>query len=415
MKTVGIIAEYNPFHNGHLYQIKKAKEMTKADYTIVIMSGDFTQRGEQAIVNKYTRCEMALNAGADLVIELPVCYATGSAEFFALGAVALLDRMHTDYLCFGSECGDIAMLSFAADILYREPEDFKACLKAKCSEGFSFPKARGFALRQILSYSNQDICVFNDQFWESPNNILGIEYLKALLILHSEMKPLTVKREGMGYSSAALTMDSYSSALSIRNHLYSGGSFHELIKNLPPTSLSLLSLELDGKLPLQMDDFSQALFYSLLKENQGYESFFDLSQAISNKIENGLGKYQSYTQFASEILKTKDVTLTRINRCLLHILLQLKEEDIITFKNDKIVYYARILGFKKNAAPVLRKIHSKDLLVIDKLSNAEEKLTDSGKLMLSQDIFAAALYEGISSQKNGRPMIHEYSRPIIII
>ena len=185
MKTVGIIAEYNPFHNGHAYQIAMAKKITSADYCIVVMSGDFVQRGTPAIMDKYIRAHSALESGADLVLELPVYYAASSAEYFASGAVALLDKLGvTDTLCFGSECGDIAVLSALAEALLDETPQFKKVLKQQIKSGASYPQARNHALSVTAPHLTGSLHVL-----QSPNNILGLEYIKALKKRQSRIQP----------------------------------------------------------------------------------------------------------------------------------------------------------------------------------------------------------------------------------
>ena len=177
MKITGIIAEYNPFHNGHLYQIKKARELTGADYIIVVMSGNLTQRGTPALIDKYSRSKMALMGGADLVIELPACYATASAEYFAMGAISILNQLGcVDSICFGSENGDITMLTKIANALVHESEDFIQALKTKLKNGDTYPVARNAALAETINGFTSF-----DTILGFPNNILGIEYIKGKL------------------------------------------------------------------------------------------------------------------------------------------------------------------------------------------------------------------------------------------
>ena len=190
MKIVGLITEYNPFHNGHLHHIQEAKRVTGADTVIVVMSGDYVQRGVPAIMPKRIRAEMALRCGASAVFELPVCYATGSAEYFAMGAVSLLDRLGVvDSLCFGSECNDLDALSHVADILSQEPEGYRTLLKSALKKGCSFPAARHSAMLEYTSSASVASLL------DDPNNILGIEYLKALKKLNSSIKPFTIRRD----------------------------------------------------------------------------------------------------------------------------------------------------------------------------------------------------------------------------
>ena len=221
MKVVGLIAEYNPFHNGHLHHITKAKELTGADYAVVIMSGDYVQRGVPAIMPKRLRAEMALKSGASAVFELPVCYATGSAELFAEGAVSFFDHLGVvDSICFGSECNDLDGLQTIADVLLEEPEEYRIELRKHLKNGVSYPHARQAALSAYMSMENYSI-LLND-----PNNILGVEYLKALKKLNSSMKPYTIKRHGAHYHDETLHPVN-SSASAIRSLLaYSGSMVH---------------------------------------------------------------------------------------------------------------------------------------------------------------------------------------------
>lgn len=479
MKTVGIIAEYNPFHNGHLYQLTQAKALSGADYAVVVLSGDFTQRGTPALLNKYARCEMALWGGADLVIELPVCYATGSAEYFAKGAVGILDKLGVDALCFGSECGDIDALKQIARILSDEPEDFKQLLQENLKQGMSFPAARSAALEMYLtscksalhSYfgeskdayaasAHNEAAITN--LLQSPNNILGVEYLKALYKRNSSMEVYTVTRKGAGYGDNALSAHSFSSALAIRECIFAGRDFSALTGSMPPYALDILKRELSAGYPVSngyfvsMEDFSSMLFYRLLSlQAEGYTAYADITRALSDKINASLDTYCSVTDFAENKLKSRDLTRSRVDRSLLHILLDIQKKDLADYAACGDVFYARILGFRKTAEPLFRHIKSTGTLpLLSKLADAKNTLkaafeacpdtTDAvpatqtagcpslhassapasrpnqttaqsvALRMLAQDIFAAHLYEGVVAQKTGSPIQNEYRRQIVI-
>ena len=213
MKTAGIIAEYNPFHTGHEYQINYIKEKLRTDYVVIAMSGDFVQRGTPALFSKYVRAEMALRSGADLVLELPVSISSASAELFARGGVQLLDGLGvTDILCFGSECGDTDALMELAKILAEEPEAFQDALRRNLKDGMTFPKARSMALSAVFPESEK-----YQQLLSSPNNILGIEYCKAILRENSSISPVSIKREGNDYHENTLFENHFPSASAIRN------------------------------------------------------------------------------------------------------------------------------------------------------------------------------------------------------
>ena len=325
MKTVGIIAEYNPFHNGHLYQLKKAKEITGADFAVVVMSGDFTQRGTPAVFDKYTRCRLSLLAGADLCIELPVVFATASAELFAKGAVSLLSALGVDALCFGSECGEIAPLQKIASLLFAEPPAYKEALNKALKEGLSFPSARAAAVRKCAhAGSLSDVLA-------SPNNILGIEYLKALLALEKNGQhapvPYTIKREGDGYLSHTLSEESFCSAMALRKGIAEENP--DLLRYVPESIRQEFADTCQTKSFLCADDFSGMLFYKLLSEKDtGYDAYLDVSSDLSDKIRKNLASFTTFSAFCEGSLKSKDITLTRVYRSLLHILLSIKKEDL---------------------------------------------------------------------------------------
>lgn len=423
MKTVGIIAEYNPFHNGHHYQLTKAKELSGADFAIVVMSGDFVQRGTPALIDKYERTKMALYGGADIVLELPVCYATASAEFFAKGAVSLLSALGTDALCFGSECGDTAVLYTLAKILSDEPISFKLSLEKHLQAGHSFPHARSLALKEYL-YSLPDACsdkkLFRlqtdlEEIISSPNNILAIEYCKALLSLHSPMEVYTLRRTGNSYTDTSLPAHAFSSAMALRQSIQKGTSCQALSPYLPADSLHLLENALKDSFPIYEDSFSHMLFYKLLSlQNTGYTDYLDISPSLSKKISSLLEQYTSWSQFCT-LLKSKDITHARINRSLLHILLDLKKEHMQEYLTVPFTGYARILGFKKDSQALFSRLKRGEIPLLSKLADADSLLTPAGKKQLSADIFAAHLYDSIAAQKTGRTLHNEYRRQIIIL
>lgn len=413
MKTVGVIAEYNPFHNGHLYQLRQAKTLSGADFVIVILSGDFTQRGTPALLDKYARCEMALRCGADFVVELPVCFATGSAEYFAKGAVSVLSGLNVDALCFGSECGNIDTLRRTARILSEEPEAFRKALTLNLHKGMSFPAARSLAM---AAYTEGEI--YDDSLLKSPNNILGIEYLKALMQLDSPMEVYTLPRQGAGYSETALPGPSdppFCSALALRQRLLDGGSCNAFSPFMPEAALHILERELSSQKVVHTDDFSSMLFYRLLQlQPKGYTAFADVSEALSDKMAKLLEHYISWTQFCSDLLKSKDLTLSRLNRSLLHTLLDVKKQDFIDYGAAGNVQYVRVLGFRESAKALFSGLPKK-LPLITKLSEAEKLLSPVGVRQLHQDIFSAHLYESVKAQKTGSPMQNEYRRQMVIV
>lgn len=434
MKIVGLITEYNPFHNGHLYHIEKAKAITGADCAIIVMSGNYVQRGVPAIMPKHLRAQSALASGADLVLELPVCFATGSAEFFAEGAIALLDSLScVDSICFGSECGDCGALGKIARILADEPEKYKEVLQDALRKGMSFPQARQTTLVQYFditsldtdnSISDNTAPVNTDivsDILSQPNNILGIEYMKALYKRNSSIKAYSIKRIGAGYHENELT-ESYSSASAIRKTL-SLADFDRitnkshLIKNLktqlPPATERLMDETYGIRYPVYANDFSLLLKYRLLQETkESLISYMDISEDLANRTINLRNKFQSFDSFC-DTLKTKDTTYARVSRALLHILLNIRTEHLENYKKNGCCHYAHILGFRKDSAKLLSLLkESSKVPLLTKLTRIEE-LSDIGQEMLYQDIFASNLYESVVTDKFKTPFINEYRQEIV--
>ena len=422
MRTVGIIAEYNPFHTGHAYHIAQAKKISGADYAMVIMSPDFVQRGTPAVFDKYTRTQMALQCGADLVIELPVCYASGSAEFFAEGAIALLNRIGVvDTLVFGAEHDDLALFQATADLLLKEPEAYSKMLKAFLKEGFTYPKARSEALIRTLE-SNTFSCIQNDSgntqsylssFLSSPNNILGIEYCKALKITKSRIMPIPLLRFGSSYNSTSLD-GVFCSASALREGIQREEDMEELLPFIP---VSCRPLFLDSlKRTVFADDMLPFIVNKLLTE-QSFSHILDISLDLSERIQNlrfpSIGK--SFDEL-SESLKTKQVTKARINRALVHLLLDIRTDAVDSFRQKGTVFYAKVLGFSKNAVSLLHAIkENSDLPFLTKPAKADSLLQGAGLNMWKQDLYASHLYRSVVSCKYHVPFRTEWETSPIIL
>ncbi len=411
MRVNAIIAEYNPFHNGHQYQLEASRQKTKADYTIVAMSGNFVQRGAPAILNKYARAEMALRAGADLVLEIPSYYACGSAEYFASGATALLDQLGVvDHLCFGSECGDISLLKQIAEILAHEPEYYKEKLKEKLRQGYAYPTARSFALLEYCPSLQTAIDIF-----ASPNNILGIEYTKALLRRKSDIEPVTIKRKGAGYHEQHLE-NTASSAIAIRQAVFSGQPLENLAGQMPAEAYEILKRTWENSCPIYSNDFSLPLLYKLLsEETAGYDRYVDVTPELSDRIRKNIYQFSTFHSFC-ELLKTKDVTYTRLSRCLMHILLNMTDETLGSYQDMKTVPYARVLGLKKNSQPLLASIKANSSIpMISKLADAQKHLSPAACTMLQEDIRISHIYNGVAASKAHTALQNEYSTPMVIV
>ena len=409
MRTVGIIAEYNPFHNGHAYQIRKAKELTNANYCVVVMSGDFVQRGAPALMDKYLRTECALRNGADLILELPVCFALSSAETFARGAITLLDRLGiVDAVCFGSECGDINVLrDFAKELLCETPV-FKETLAREMREGHTYPQARNTALEASAPHLTAHTTILT-----SPNNILGIEYCKAILSCD------TIKRAGASYHDNSLET-TFCSALAIRESLRQAGASDGLAKQIPAVSLKLMEDAYLKSYPVFSDDLSLLIQYSLLsKEDSGFTDYPDIDRELSDRILKFLPKYRDFRSFCDQ-LKSKNRTYARISRSLLHILLDIRREDIERYRKEDTIFYARMLGFRESASPLLTALKkSAGIPLLSKLADAEKQLAPTGLSMLEKDIYASHVYQGVVRYKfpDDDPLseINEYKKPIVKI
>lgn len=415
MKTVGIIAEYNPFHNGHAYHIRKAKELTHADYCVVVMSGDFVQRGAPAIMDKYLRAESALLNGADLVLELPVCYSISSAEHFARSSVALLDKLGVvDTLCFGSECGDIRVLTEFAKALADESPVFKETLDREIRAGHTYPQARNTALEASAPHLTPHINVLT-----TPNNILGIEYCKALLFWKSAMEPYSVKRTGASYHDNSLNTG-FCSAIAIRESIRHAGASEELARQIPASSLALIKDAYLKTYPVFTDDLSLLTQYSLLtNENAGFTDYPDIDRELSDRIVKFLPQYRDFRSFC-DLLKSKNRTYVRISRSLLHILLGIHRETLQRYGQEGWIFYARMLGFRESATPLLSAIkQNAQIPLLSKLADAEKQLAPIGSSMLEKDIYASHIYQSIVRNKfpgdNPLSEINEYKNQIIKI
>lgn len=426
MKTVGLITEYNPFHNGHAWHIREAKRLSGADFCVVVMSGNFVQRGAPAILDKYARTQMALACGADLVLELPVAYALGSAEYFASGAVSLLDGLGVvDALCFGSECGELFPLSLAAAVLGEEPEEYVQLLRQKLKSGKSFPLARAEAFGEYVEGSDEKglaahrietgegFLSESASLLEQPNNILGIEYLKALNRLGSAMLPLTIPRAGAAYHSEGME-GPLCSATALRRLLCQGANGEAALgsvkSGVPAEAWKLLEAAFGRSCPMESRDFSNLLHFRLLSVSSPEElaCFQDISGDLSDRIFGLVPEYRGIDEFVG-LVKTRQFTESRIRRCLLHILLDIKKEDVAKQKALGWNGYARVLGFRKKSSSLLHAVKEKSCLpLITKLSAAGNLLPTDQMEFLKKDIYASQVYQSAVLAKFGGEAYSEY-------
>lgn len=399
MKIAGIVVEYNPLHNGHVYHINKTKELTNCDVLIAVMSGSFNQRGIPSVIDKWNKALSALHNGVDLVIELPVLYSLSSAEFFSFGAVSLLDSLGVvDSICFGSEHGDVSLLKEIAHILNEEPEEFKIGLRDKLKEGAVYPKARTHGImnylnaKSLLSTLDIENSSQLEDILNSSNNILGIEYIKALLKLNSNMKPFTLKREGASYNSDELN-SIFSSATSIRKFLKSRNSIDTLSSHLPTQVYELLKTLHASNYPFTFyEEMFPYIKYKSLVEGGDITKIPDVSEGLDSKIIKGILQNNCYDT-AIDFIKSKRYTYTRISRLLCQYFVGFDSFDTETLRTMPCPY-ARVLGFNEKGKSVLKSI--KDNSSIPLYSKMPKELSTTLKL----DLQSTKAYSLINSRVN---------------
>lgn len=414
ISAVGIIAEYNPFHNGHAYQIAKAKELSNAKYCVVAMSGDFVQRGAPAIYNKYIRTAMALSSGADLVLEIPSLFAVSSAEDFAFCGVSLLDKLGIiSHLCFGSECGDIKPLSQISAVLAKEPEPYTYILKKRLKLGFTYPEARQYAFSEYLSLHGGTINCKPEDLLGAPNNILGIEYCKALLKRSSDITPITLQRFGSGYHDLELDCG-FASASAIRQALQLGSEFRQIRSQVPENVYSMLT---DSK-PIFSNDFTALLNTTLLRLSETgicFSDYLDVSEDLAARIHSAILNFSPFEERIQK-LKTRQYTYTRISRSLIHIMLGIKKADVALGYSLDYAPYARVLGFKKDSSSLLSQIKNLgDIPLITKTADAQHVLQADAYQMLQQDFSCSHLYGAVWNSCYHQSIPNEFSRQIVIL
>lgn len=353
-KRIGIIAEYNPFHNGHLYQIQKAKELTGADTVITVMSGNFTQRGDTSLINKFEKAKIALQNEVDMVIELPTIYSISSAENFALGGVKILNEIgNIDYLVFGIEEENLEKLQAIADVLVNEDDEFKRNIKEELDKGNSYPKAREIVLKKVLSSENVE------NIMQKPNNILAIEYLKALKTTNSKIKPFAIKRKNTMHNDENIN-ENYASGTYIRK-LFIENNFNEIKKVVPKyTYERLLKLKNQGTYVSSINDFSDIVIYKIrTMTKEEISQIADVNEGLENSIKLASTTCKTIDEIIDKV-STKRYTKTRISRILTYILLDITKSEMEQSKNAN--QYIRVLGINKKCEGILKTINNNKLI-----------------------------------------------------
>ena len=387
-KVLGIVAEYNPFHNGHLYHLEQAKKITGSNYIVAIISGNFTQRGSTSLFDKWSKAKTALQCGVDLVIELPVLYSISSAENFADGAIKILDSLKVlDYIAFGAETANVDILNSIADVLLREPKEYKNLLSQELQKGISFPKARQNALVAYLNDSRKYATVLS-----SPNNILGVEYLKALKKYRSRIKPIAIERYEAGYNDLGYTAN-IASATAIRNMVKNNG--FEILKNLmpAPSYATLMESIKNGHLVPDLSVFEKQIIYNLRRMSTfQITQLPDVSEGLEFALKNTANSCSNLVDFLN-IIKSKRYTSTRIQRILLYSLLGITKKDMDLSK--KVQPYVRVLGFNERGKFLLSEIAKANpkLEIVTSVKKFYDATSNKNlKAMIDKDIEATNVY-----------------------
>ena len=330
MKATGIVVEYNPFHNGHKYHLQKTKELNPNNIIIAVMSGDFVQRGEPSIIDRWTKTKIALANGVDLVIELPVFYSSQSAEIFAKGAVGILEELKCESMVFGSESGKIDELKRISTL--QESEEFKIKLKERLKSGDSYPTAHSSTMKEILGESELN-----------SNDILGLEYIKAIRYWKSSIIPMTLKREKVGYHDTNIVGD-FASATKIREHLKKNEEISSIV-----TQESFNTLKEYSNFTY-MENFYPFIRYELIKNSNNLSDIQDMEIGFENRLLENAIKSINYDEFFKSI-SNRRYTTGRVQRVLTHTLLALTTN--ITEEVKKSIPYVRVLGFNSKGREYL--------------------------------------------------------------
>lgn len=402
MNVLGIIVEYNPLHNGHIFHLNESRKKTNADVVIAVMSGYFLQRGEPAIVSKWTRTKMALASGVDIVVELPYAFATQKAETFANGAVSILDALYCDDLCFGSETGEIEPFLLTNELLSKLNANYDELIQQYIKTGVSYPKAQTLAF-QNLSYEKDPSSYIDLSL---PNNILGYHYVKAIYDQHSTMRPTTIKRTSAGYHDIDFHSPTIASATSIRKAIFSGN--RDIHAYVPDRTFKLLNeYEEKNQFLHQWESYFHLLKYRIMTMTlEEIKAIYEVEEGLEHRLKQHIQKSTSFRDFMERI-KTKRYTWTRLQRLCTHILTNTTKSQLIML-TTKQSPYIRLLGMSEIGQKYLSE-HKKKLKlpIISKLSTFHHPVLDL-------DIKAAHTYFSIMPEPLRTALLQkEYSTPPI--
>lgn len=401
MRATGVVVEHNPFHNGHLYHIKESRKNTGADVVIAVMSGNFLQRGEPALVDKWSRTKMALQGGVDIVIELPYVFATAQASDFAKGSIALLEAAGCTDFCFGSEQGSIEPFINTYDLITSQQESYQQSINQFMKTGMSYPKALNEAYADLIKGYNQSFVDLSQ-----PNNILGYHYIEAAYHLQASIKPVTIQRIVSGYHDDVLPGQTIASATGIRKVIFNDQGISDLTPLLPKASLQNI-VEWQSKIGSfgSWQHFYPYLRFQIIRSSiEQLASYAEVTEGIEYLLKEAAQKSNTFENFM-EVVKSKRYTWTRIQRMLTHIYTGFTWDDL---KQASSPSYLRLLGMTEMGQRYLNE-HKKNLLL--PLVSRVGAVKDS---MLSQDIKATDLYTlGIQSHAFNQPIGRDYRQPPI--
>lgn len=401
MQTQAIICEYNPFHNGHAYQLQKAKEASGADFAVAVMSGDFVQRGEPAMFEKRLRARWALENGADMVITLPAPFALASAEAFALGGVTLLSRSGiADSIAFGSECGDTDLLCRAADVLSDEPDELKALIRSNISRGLSYPDARARAFGEYLPPELASV-------FSSPNDILGIEYIRAIRRIDATPQPIAIGRTGVAHDSIH-TCGGFTSASNIRRLIVSGESEH--IKSYIPEGIYEDMLSVLGRTaPIMLQSLSRETVYALRRmSKEQLKSLPDVTEGLENLLYSACRKYADIGSVLTAV-KSRRYTMARLKRICMCALLDIYGSPMK--KLDSL--FIRVLGIRREAQSLLSALHEKSELPVVTRYGDVSKLNERQSELMALEVRCADI--AALGRPSPSPVKSDFSYPLIIV
>jgi predicted nucleotidyltransferase len=406
MKAAGVIVEYNPFHNGHYFHLQGTKKQTNADVYIAVMSGNFLQRGEPALVSKWTRAKMALQAGIDIVIELPYAFATGKAEVFSNGAISALETLFVSDICFGSEHGSIEAFENTVHYMKENEKSFNQLIKTEVAKGYSFPKASSLAYNALeTSKYTVDLSL--------PNNILGYHYVKAIHEQNSGIKPQTLKRTGAGYHDEKPYKNTIASATGIRKILLGeDGELHKIKSLVPETTYEgLIDYYETYQTYHYWDIYFPFLQYKLsVTSPSELKKIYEAEEGLEYRVIEKIKHASSFTQFMEQI-KTKRYTWTRLQRFLTHILTNTTKEEMAPYLERMEVNYVRVLGMSKQGQAYLSQIKKSVEKPI--ITNLKANFNDP---MLNLDIRASKAYAlGYPKEIRAKMLNEEYKRSPIRI